>query len=194
MNLKNKAYPATKEYPAAPGLKLNIRYPEWLTSVFHQKTIQRYILIALLGGAGQFTIFKIFYPFPDFISDSYSYIDTNMYDMGANLWPIGYSKFLMLIHGISHSHVFLIFSQYLLLEFSLIYFFISILYLYSPSRITQIILFIFLFFNPLFIYISNAVLSDALFASLSIIFLSQFLWMLHKPTLAQVIIQGIIIE
>jgi len=161
--------------------------------IFHTQANRRYFWIALAGTIIQFIIFKILYPFPDFISDSYSYIATNIYHMDVNLWPIGYSKFLLLVHAVSHSDTFLVAVQYFLLEASLAYFFYTILYLYGPAKNTTVILFIFLFFNPLFLYLSNCVLSDALFSALSIVFLSQFLWMLHRPTTGQVLLQGIII-
>lgn len=153
----------------------------------------RYFVISLLGTIIQFIIFKILYPFPDFISDSHSYISTNLYHMDVNLWPIGYSKFLLWVHMVSHSDTLLIGIQYFLLQASLAYFFFSICYLYHPAKKTANTIFIFLFFNPLFLYLSNAVLSDALFASLTIVFFTQFLWMYHRPAILQVIIQGVII-
>jgi hypothetical protein len=154
---------------------------------------KRYGLIALVGTVIQFLIFKLLYPFPDFISDSYSYIDTNLYHMDVNLWPIGYSKFLSFVHLISHSDTLLVAIQYSLLELSLAHFFFTILFLYRPAKKTTLVLFLFVFFNPLFLYLSNCVLSDAIFTALSIIFFTQFLWMLHRPALRQVIIQGVII-
>lgn len=161
--------------------------------VFHEKRNKMLLLIALVGSILQFIIFKVLYPFPDFISDSWSYIATNIYRMDVNLWPIGYSKFLWIVHQISHSDTFLIAVQYLILETCLFYFFITINYLYRPPKISLLILFIFLLFNPMFLYLSNCVLSDALFSSLTLVFLAQFLHMLNRPTISQVLIQGIII-
>ena len=161
--------------------------------VFGEKVNRKYLLIALVGTIVQFVVFKMLYPFPDFISDSYSYIATNIYHMDVNLWPIGYSKFLLWIHMISHSDTFLVGIQYFFLEASLAYLFFTVLYLYRPVKSTAAITYIFLVFNPLFLYLSNAVLSDAIFTALSIVFLAQFLWMFYRPTITQVIIQGVII-
>jgi len=167
--------------------------PGFRSFVLGEKQNRKYLVIALAGTVIQFVLLKILYPFPDFISDSYSYIATNVYHMDVNLWPIGYSKFLFWVHMISHSDSLLVGIQYFLLQASLAYFFFSLLYLYRPARNTVIIIYIFLFFNPLFLYLSNAVLSDSLFTALTIVFLSQFLWMFHRPTLTQVIIQGVIV-
>src|SRR6187402_826057 len=121
--------------------------------ILNENKNRRYLLIASVGAIIQFIIFKILYPFPDFISDSYSYIDTNLYDMSVNLWPIGYSKYLKFIHYFSSSDTFLVFTQFLILEISFIYFLFSIILLYKLKRTSTNILFIFLFFNPLFLYL-----------------------------------------
>jgi len=165
----------------------------FISFIFGETLNRKYLLIAVIGTIVQFVVFKMLYPFPDFISDSYSYIATNIYHMDVNLWPIGYSKFLLWIHMISHSDIFLVSVQYFLLEVSLAYFFFSILYLYRPGKSIAIIIYLFLFFNPLFLYLSNAILSDSLFAALTTVFFTQFLWMLDRPTFIQVIIQGVII-
>lgn len=160
---------------------------------FREKKNRIYLVTAAIGAIIQFIIFKLLYPYPDFISDSYSYISTNLYHMDVNLWPIGYSKFLLYIHYITHSDTFLIAVQYLLLEISLAYFFFSFIYLYQPGKKNISILYLFFLFNPIFLYLSNAVLSDSLFATLTIIFLTQFLWMLHRPRVLQLVTQGVIV-
>lgn len=161
--------------------------------VLGNKQNKAWLLIALVGAIVQMEIFKFLYPYPDFISDSYSYIATNIYNMDVNLWPIGYSKFIWTVHQISHSDTLLVTLQYVVLEISLLYFYFSLSYLYRPTKGANIILFTFLLFNPISLYLSNSILSDALFASLTIVFFTQFLWMLHKPTIRQVLLQGIII-
>ena len=156
------------------------RQPSLPSFIFGEKQNRSYFFIAFVGALLQFIFFKFLYPLPDFISDSYSYIDTNLYHMDVNLWPIGYSKFLWLAHLITPSHTFLIFIQYIILEISLIYFFYSILFLYPLSRTLTTILFVFLFFNPIFLYLSNCVLSDAIFCALSIILFTEYLWMYKR--------------
>lgn len=149
--------------------------------IFHEKTNRKYLTIGIAGSILQLVIFKLLYPFPDFISDSYSYIATNLYHMDVNLWPVGYSKFLLLIHVINQSDLFLILIQYFIVQTSILYFFFSILYIYKLSLWKKRILFVFLLFNPIFLYISNCVLSDALFFSLSLLWITQTMWMLYSP-------------
>src|SRR5689334_1714580 len=76
-----------------------------LSFIWNEKAIRRYLWITLIGSSIQFIIFKILYPFPDFISDSYSYIYTAATHANVGLWPIGYSKFLWLIHSIWYNDV-----------------------------------------------------------------------------------------
>lgn len=165
----------------------------FLSFILNSRYNKMYLLIALAGGLLQFTIFKILYPFPDFISDSYSYIETNLYDMKVNLWPIGYSKFIGWVHVISSSHLFLVWVQYLILEIALLYFFYSVLYLYKLSKTNTVVLFVFLFFNPMFLYLSNCVLSDAIFCAITLTLFTQYLWMYHQPRLSNLIIQTLLI-
>ncbi|HEV2353921.1 MAG TPA: hypothetical protein VGR89_06750, partial [Puia sp.] len=61
----------------------------------------------------EFVIFKILYPFPDFFSDSYSYITAAQLHFDVNIWPIGYSRFLAgFRRWVSHSGPALITFQY----------------------------------------------------------------------------------
>ncbi|WP_440132810.1 hypothetical protein [Chitinophaga sancti] len=165
----------------------------FLQYVFKNSTNRKFILLAFIAGLVQLTIFKILYPFPDFISDSYSYIDTNLYHMNVNLWPIGYSKFIAFIHLFTSSHVVLVYIQYLILLVTFLYFFFSVLYLYGLPRRFALILYVFLFFNPMFLVLANCVLSDAIFCSISLILFTQYLWMYYKPTLANLIFQALLI-
>lgn len=151
-----------------------------------------YCLIVLSLMLLQFFIFKLLYPFPDFFSDSYSYIMAADLHFNVNIWPIGYSRFLALFHWFSHSGFALICFQYLAYAFSSLYFYLTITYFYPTGKNTRIFLCLFLFFNPLFLYLANYVTSDMLFVSMSIVWLTQLIWILHRPKLYQVIVQALL--
>jgi hypothetical protein len=141
----------------------------------------------------QFIIFKLLYPFPDFFSDSYSYIRAASAHLDISIWPIGYSKFLAAFHAITHSDTALIAFQYFFLEIAAMYFFFTILYLYQPRKIARNLLFAFLFCNPLVLYLSNYVNSDPLFAALSLLWITQILWIVHKPRTYQLFTQAVLL-
>jgi len=160
--------------------------------ILRDKCNRRYLLAFPLAIV-EIIIFKQLYPFPDFISDSYSYIATNLYHMKVNLWPIGYSIFINIVHAISPSQYLLVTCQYLILVLAFLYFFYTTLYLYKPGKNSTRIIFAFLFLNPLFIYLSNCVLSDTLFCAISMVIFTQFLWMAYKTSYPNLLISGLLI-
>src|SRR5688500_4453676 len=66
--------------------------------ILNNKVNKRYLLIAAIGIILQFIIFKIFYPFPDFFSDSYTYISVAQNKTAISFRPVGYSRFLAFLH------------------------------------------------------------------------------------------------
>jgi len=49
------------------------------------------------------------------------------------------------------------------------------------------------FVNPLSLYLSNTINSDALFGALSILWVTQLLWIIHKPRVYQLFVQAILL-
>lgn len=161
--------------------------------IWRSKINRRYLLIAVVGTIVQFVIFKMLYPFPDFFSDSYSYLYAAYANLDVSIWPIGYSKFLRWFHFFTYSDTALIAFQYFIFELGATYFYLTILYFFRPSKINRTFLFAFLFFNPLFLYLSNYVNSDPLFVALSLFWITQLIWVLFRPSLYQVLVQGILL-
>lgn len=141
----------------------------------------------------QFVVFKLLYPFPDFFSDSYSYIVAAALHFDVNIWPIGYSRLLVMFHHISTSGTALVTFQYFCWALSALYFYLTITYFYPSGRITRTFLCLFLFFNPLFLYLANYVTSDMLFVAMSTIWLTQLIWILHRPMVYQIFVQALLI-
>lgn len=148
--------------------------------IWRNKINRRYLLIAVMGTIVQFLIFKILYPFPDFFSDSYSYLYAAYANLDVSIWPIGYSKFLRWFHFITYSDTALIAFQYFFLELGALYFFFSIQCFLKLSKVNRVIFFIFLFFNPLSLYLSNYINSDPLFAALSLFWISELLHLINR--------------
>jgi len=161
--------------------------------IINSKKNKIYVLTALTAAILQFIIFKFLYPYADFFSDSYSYIYAAYTGADTNIWPIGYSKFLCYFHMLSSSDTVLVSFQYFFLILSCLSFFYTIVYLYRPGPTVSTTLYIFLFFNPLFLYLSNYVSSDALFLGVSLFWLVQLLWIIHHPAPHQVWIHGLLL-
>jgi hypothetical protein len=164
--------------------------PNFFKRLWQVKSYRRYLLWAMGLSIGLLIIFKFFYPYPDFNSDSYSYIYGAEQNLDINIWPIGYSKFLLIIHSVSHSDIVLIAIQYLLLEISAIYFFFTFLTFCNPSKTIERILFLFLFSNPLLLSLSNLIGGDGLFAALSLVWLALLIRMLNSPKWYYLVIQA----
>jgi len=147
------------------------------------------LLISLLLVA----IFKFFYPYPNLVMDSYYYVQAATRNANVNAWPIGYSKFLWIFGGISHSPLWLVIFQYLFLEFCNGLFFFTLLYFYRPGKVITNILFIFLFLNPLFLYLSNLIMADALFTGLSVLWITQLLWIIFRPRAYMVLTHALLL-
>lgn len=164
-----------------------------LQFIWNEPLHRKYLFVALFLTIASWITFKYYYPDPDFISDSYSYIFGAAQHLDLNIWPIGYSKFLLFLHGLTHSALATVSIQYFLLQIASLYFFFTFLALVNPSRTTVIVIFIFLFFNPLFLYVSNLINSDALFATLSLLWISELIWVMKRPHLIHLVISAVLV-
>src|SRR5438093_6652293 len=62
------------------------------------KLNKKYLLIATAGIFIQFIVFKFCYPFASYFTDSYTYIDAAAHNYVISVRPLGYSRFLSLVH------------------------------------------------------------------------------------------------
>ena len=148
---------------------------------------KRYLLIALAGILTQFVVFKLCYPFADFFNDSYTYINAAAHHHTMSFRPIGYSRFLEGIHLLTTSDTALTFIQYLLIQTGGLMLFFSIRYFFPLHKTISAVLFVILVFNPVLLYISNLVSSDALFIGLSLLWFTQLIWIINRPRWIQLL-------
>lgn len=126
-------------------------------------------------------IFKFCYPNPNMVLDSYHYVQAAANNADVNTWPIGYSKFIRLTGFISHSATFLVTLQYLFMQVALLFFFFSIRFFFRMTKWSTVLLFLFLFLNPIILYTCNLILADALFIALSICWFTHLCWIICYP-------------
>lgn len=158
-----------------------------------ERSSQKYVFIALPLLILEITLFKFLYPYADFFSDSYSYIYAAMQDLKVNLWPIGYSKFILWFHYLSHSDTSLVVFQYLLIQGATLYFLLTVYYYWKPGELVQRILFYVLMLNPLILYISNYISSDGIFLALSLVWVTQLIQILYRPNVVLLLFHSVII-
>lgn len=157
-------------------------------------TLQRsYLLLSVGAIVMQFLVFKWLYPYPNFLPDSFSYLETAMKGRNINIWPIGYSWFLELFGLVSRSHWWLVCCQYVLLEIAILYFMFSIGYLLQPSRWLFGVMLLTGVVSPLGLHVSNFVSSDALFGALSLVWFTQLIWIACKPGQAVLLLHAFVL-
>ncbi|WPV67806.1 hypothetical protein [Chitinophaga sp. LS1] len=154
---------------------------------------QLYIAFSISLSFAAWIVFKVFYPNPNIIFDSYYYIYAAYFNDDVSAWPVGYSKILRLIGWFSHSIDAVLIVQYIFLQCSFLFFSLSIRYIFKISSWTSAILFAFLFLNPIYLYTCNLVLSDAIFLGLSLMWLINLLWIIFKPRPYMIIIQALLL-
>jgi hypothetical protein len=127
------------------------------------------------------TGFKLIYPYPNMVLDSYYYVLAAISKADVNAWAIGYSWFIRFVGLFSHSPLFFVIVQYLLLQTALLVFFLTFTRFFALSKPAKRIFFVVLLANPIFLYTANFVMADTLFIALSVSWLSLLLWMVFRP-------------
>lgn len=142
-----------------------------------------YLMSVAIAIILQFSAFKFFYLFPNFIhDDSFVFIRAAYNNESISLHPIGYSKFLRLFSVFSTSDLALTAFQYLLMQVSAIAFIFTIFHFYRPGKLIQVLLITAMVLNPIFLHLANLISSDGIFIALSFVWLTLLLWILHHPT------------
>ena len=170
------------------------RVPSFKEYTWDQPWNKALIWFAGLAVILQFLVFKHFYPSAGFIDgDSYVYLESAYGNFSINTYPIGYSKFLRFFSTFTIWDTALVGFQYLLLQSSALMLILTLAYFYRPGKVIFALLFAGMIFNPVFLYIANYVSSDAVFLSLSLIWFTLLLWILHRPNKQLIIWHAIVI-
>ncbi len=141
----------------------------------------------------QFILVKIWYPHAIFEPDSLSYMHAAVEDLGVYIWPIGYSRFLRLVHFFSTGDLAVVGTQYVLVEISILYFYFTCLYFLRPGALVKVLILNFLALNPLIVCLSNYILSDGIFVALTVIWFTVTMWFLNRPKSIHVYIMVILL-
>ena len=167
--------------------------PGFASFIFAHRRNQLLLAGAVVMAVMKMVVFKHFFPYMDFTSDTGSYMETTLKHMDYNIWPIGYSRFLWLFHQVSHSETVLAVLQFTLLEMSAFFFYFSVVYIFHPESYFRYGFYAFLLINPLFPFLGNYFISDALFLSLGLTWITLLLWILHKPTTTLLVLHGLVL-
>src|SRR6185437_3389056 len=174
-------YHEEKESAKTVKSKTSEKYPFLVDYLWNNRPNRAWWLVGLAAFILQFVIFKFRYPFANYMPDSYSYLEAAASNADVNMWPVAYSKFLRLISVFTHSDKIVVGLQYLALQCSTLLFAFTLLFWLRPGRGVKSFLLIFFIFNPVPLYVANYISADALFISLSLLWITTLVWIIYKP-------------
>lgn len=174
-------------------LKTPLLPAAFIRDIWFDKENRICLISSVISAAILLVVILRLYPFPNFLPDSYSYMDAAYNNFNINMWPVGYSKFLRFVSVFNRSDTGLVIVQYTLLQLSILFFLFSLKYLLQPGKWLMRVLFALMVLNPLWLYIANFVSSDALFATLSLLWLTSLFWLLYEPSGKMLIAHALIL-
>lgn len=158
-----------------------VRLKTFRRFVFDEAVNKKYLLYAVALSVLQFIVFKICYPFADYITDSYTYIDAAASGAVVGYRPMGYSYLLLGLHLLTTSDTVLVLLQFLLIQAGALYLFFTIRYFFRLRKGIANTLFVITLANPVVLYLSNCVTSDAFYIGCSLFWFTGLLWIINRP-------------
>jgi hypothetical protein len=128
------------------------------------------------------------YPFPNTYADTGAYITVARTGLIGNFRPPGYSWFMAGAHYLDPDPDVLVFLQTAIYFISSLFLYLTAkFFFYQGHRTAWRIFFLVLMLSPTSIYLCNFVISDALFISLTNIWLATILWIVGTRRLSAVL-------
>ncbi len=137
-------------------------------------------------------IAKLF-PFPFTTADTGNYVfcaETNIY---GGYRPMGYSDFIRFFHGWNSSVHFVFIWQCVLNYLAVISFVFTLRYFFQLQNTVFYILSVILLLHPDILHNTNTMLSDSLFNSLSLIWITTGIWMIMRRNVTAAVLHFIVL-
>jgi protoporphyrinogen oxidase len=185
-------YHEEKAAAVAAAPKAPVKYP-FLDYLWNNRGNRAWWLVGFAAFVLQFVLFKIRYPYANYMPDSYSYLEAAATNVDVSMWPVAYSKFLRVISAFTHSDKVVVGIQYFFMQVSALTFLFTLFYFLKPGKIVRNILLVFFLLDPAILYMSNYISADSLFIGLSFLWLSSLLWVIYQPQPRQIWIQALLL-
>jgi hypothetical protein len=154
---------------------------------------RKFIFLALIIAIIYFITLRFLYPVPSFYADSFTWVGAAKTNQPVTFRPIGYSKFIQFFKIFSSGDITLIAGQFVSNVLANLFLFFTFCYFFALNKFYKRILFALLILNPLYLFYSNYVSSDAFFCCLTVLWFSLLVWIMHKPSWPIVFIQLIVL-
>jgi len=124
---------------------------------------------------------KIYYPYPQTETDSGNYILSAATGKINGYRPYGYSGFLSFFHGLSADVKFVVTWQWFMTFISVTFFLFTVKFIFSSlPRAVFYTLCLICILNPSTIFMDSYIMSDSLFVSLTLLFLTSCIWIIYS--------------
>ncbi len=151
------------------------------------------LAIWLSAACIQGALLNFLFPYPDFFSDSYTYVADAIANLGFSYRPQGYPDYLVHLHKLLPSAGFAVFVQYLLFALSTLFCVSSCGYLFGLTKRQTNWLMAAVLLNPMLVITSNLVSSDSLFCSSTVLWFTSLLWIIKRTGFLNIAIHTLLL-
>lgn len=146
---------------------------------------QRYLLLAVFAFyLITYFVLTSLWPSPNGLTDSGGYVNAALKNKYDGYRPFGYSSFLISLHNVSYSIYFVVFAQYWISAFASTFFVFTFKYFFRPkTRLAEILFMVFSLVSIVVIYLTDAIISDSIFASLTVLWVTFGLWFMWAESI-----------
>lgn len=138
-------------------------------------------MLLLVLSIGLFGLLTVSYPYPiHCLPDASGYLHAAVNHWKINYRPYGYPAFLNLIYGMNRRIGFIAFSQYVLYVTSMALFIFTLKYYFSVTGRVFYGLIILCVVSPVSLYYTHYAISDSVFSSLTILWITTGIWLLSS--------------
>ena len=124
---------------------------------------------------------KLYYPYPQTETDSGNYILSAATGKINGYRPYGYSGFLSFFHGLSADVKFVVTWQWFLTFISVTFFLFTVKFVFQNlPRVAFYILCLICIINPSAVFMDAYMMSDSLFLSLTLLFITTCIWIVYS--------------
>lgn len=164
---------------------------------FFNYLLNREQKLALLLAIGLYVIIYIIikatYGIPVVHPDTGSYVLSAQTNTFNGYRPIGYSWFISYFHSINSAFEAIFVWQFFLNALANLALIFTIKYFFKPKNWLFYTFAALLIFSPSVLYCTNYVMSDSIFNTLTIVYITSSLWLIHKPQTINVLLHLIVL-
>lgn len=140
-----------------------------------------------------FVSIQITYPYPAVTADTGNYILSAKTSIINGYRPMGYSWLIQLFHLFSENIKAIFIGQFIINCIAQLSFIFSVKYFFQLKNIPLYLFSLLFILSPSIIFCTNYIMSDSIFNSLTLLYLTTALWIIKHPNLVNTIFHFIVL-